>query len=122
VRLVQIQNAAQDSLLRLETSGECAENGQVELIQILLGRGDVYSDGYFELNGDGAGFNAGIGYLGQKRQTVDINLVMNHWGQKTNSEIGAAGALKHDAKKIFRGTIDFKKAPQVPLATSRRRF
>ena len=109
VRLVQIQNAAQDSLLRLETSGECAENGQVELIQILLGRGDVYSDGYFELNGDGAGFNAGIGYLGQKRQTVDINLVVNHWGQKTNSEIGASGALKHDAKKIFRGTIDFKK-------------
>ena len=41
VRLVQIQNAAQDSLLRLETSGECAENGQVELIQVLLGRGDV---------------------------------------------------------------------------------
>ena len=122
MRLVQIQNAAQDSLLRLETSGECAENGQVELIQILLGRGDVYSDGYFELNGDGAGFNAGIGYLGQKRQTVDINLVMNHWGQKTNSEISTAGALKHDAKKIFRGTIDFKKAPQVPLATSRRRF
>lgn len=109
MRLVQIQNAAQDSLLRLETSGECAENGQVELIQILLGRGDVYSDGYFELNGDGAGFNAGIGYLGQKRQTVDINFVMNHWGQKTNSEIGTAGALKHDAKKIFRGTIDFKK-------------
>ena len=109
VRLVQIQNAAQDSLLRLETSGECAESGQVELIQILLGRGDVYSDGYFELNGDGAGFNAGIGYLGQKRQTVDINLVVNHWGQKTNSEISTAGALKHDAKKIFRGTIDFKK-------------
>ena len=63
VRLVQIQNAAQGSLLRLETSGECAENGQVELIQVLLGRGDVYSDGQFELNGNGAGFTAGIGYL-----------------------------------------------------------
>ncbi|MFQ6978308.1 MAG: hypothetical protein ACLRSD_16180 [Oscillibacter sp.] len=63
---MQIQNAAQDSLLRLETSGECAENGQVELIQVLLGRGDVYSDGQFELNGDGAGFTADIGYLGQK--------------------------------------------------------
>ena len=109
VRLVQIQNAAQDSLLRLETSGECAESGQVELIQILLGRGDLYSDGHFELNGDGAGFNAGIGYLGQKQQTVDMNLVVNHWGQKTTSEISAAGALKDDAKKIFRGTIDFKK-------------
>ena len=58
VRLVQIQNAAQGSLLRLETSGECAENGQVELIQVLLGRGDVYSDGQFELNGNGAGIRA----------------------------------------------------------------
>ena len=109
VRLVQIQNAWQDSLLRLETSGECAENGQVELIQVLLGRGDVYSDGHFDLNGDGAGFNAGIGYLGQKQQTVDMNLVVNHRGQKTTSEINAAGSLKDDAKKIFRGTIDFKK-------------
>ena len=109
VRLVQIQNAAQDSLLRLETNGECAENGQVELVQILLGRGDVYSDGHFELNGDGAGFNAGIGYLGQEQQTVDMNLVVNHWGQKATSEISAAGALKDDARKIFRGTIDFKK-------------
>ncbi len=109
VRLVQIQNTAQDSLLRLENNGRCAENGQVELIQILLGRGDVYSDGHFALNGTGAGFQAGIGYLGQKQQTVDLNLVVDHWGQKTTSEINAAGALKDDAQKIFRGTIDFKK-------------
>lgn len=109
VRLVQIQNTAQDSLLRLENNGRCAENGQVELIQILLGRGDVYSDGHFALNGTGAGFQAGIGYLGQRKQTVDLNLVVDHWGQKTTSEINAAGALKDDARKIFRGTIDFKK-------------
>ena len=109
VRLVQIQNTAHDSLLRLENNGRCNENGQVELIQILLGRGDVYSDGHFALNGTGAGFQAGIGYLGQKQQTVDLNLVVDHWGQKTTSEINAAGALKDDARKTFRGTIDFKK-------------
>lgn len=109
VRLVQIQNTEEDSLLRLENSGRCAENGQVELIQILLGRGDVYSDGHFALNGTGAGFQGGIGYLGQRQQTLDLNLVVDHWGQKTTSEINAAGALKDDARKIFRGTIDFKK-------------
>ena len=109
VRLVQIQNTTQGSLLRLENNGRCAENAQVELIQILLGRGDVYSDGHFALNGTGAGFQAGIGYLGQKQQTVDLNLVVDHWGQKTTSEINAAGALKDDARKIFRGTIDFKR-------------
>lgn len=89
VRLIQIQNTARDSVLRLETNGACAENGQVELIQILLGRGAVYSDGHVELNGTGAGFNAGIGYLGQREQTIDLNLVVNHWGQKTTSEINA---------------------------------
>ena len=109
VRLVQIQNTAPGSRLRLETTGACTENGQVELIQILLGWGDVYSDGRFELNGAGAGFSAGIGYLGQKQQTVDLNLAVNHWGQNTTSDISAAGALKDDAQKIFRGTIDFKK-------------
>ena len=96
-------------MLRLETNGACAENGQVELIQILLGRGAVYSDGHVELNGTGAGFNAGIGYLGQREQTIDLNLVVNHWRQKTTSEINAAGALKDDARKVFRGTIDFKR-------------
>ena len=109
VRLVQIQNAAANSVLRLETRGTCAEDAKVELVQIMLGRGNVYSDGRFELRGDGAGLTAGIGYLGQKQQTVDINLAVNHWGRKTTSEISAAGALKDDAQKIFRGTIDFKK-------------
>ena len=109
VRLVQIQTAGENSRLRLETTGACAENAQIELVQILLGRGDVYSDGRFELNGDGAGFKADVGYLGQRAQVVDVNLAVNHWGRKTTSEISAAGALKDDAQKIFRGTIDFKK-------------
>lgn len=109
VRLVQIQTAGENSRLRLETTGTCAENARIELVQILLGRGDAYSDGRFELNGDGAGFKADVGYLGQRTQTVDMNLAVNHWGRKTASEIHAAGALKDDARKIFRGTIDFKK-------------
>ena len=37
-----------------------------------------------------------------------MNLAVNHWGQKTTCEINASGALKDDAQKIFRGTIDFK--------------
>ncbi|MNT06745.1 FeS cluster assembly protein SufD [compost metagenome] len=33
---------------------------------------------------------------------------MNHFGKKTNSSIIVKGALKDEAKKVFRGTIDFK--------------
>ena len=37
-----------------------------------------------------------------------INLVVNHYGKSTESEINASGALKDSSSKIFRGTIDFK--------------
>lgn len=103
VRLVQIQNTA-----------------QVELIQILLGRGDVYSDGHFALNGTSAGFQAGIGYLGQKQQTVDLNLVVDHWGQKTTSEITAAGAVGLHAAIDYVNRVGFTEMHRRELALTRR--
>ena len=53
-------------------------------------------------------FTADIGYLGAKKQNIDINLISNHIGKKTNSGIRVDGALKDEASKLFRGSIDFK--------------
>lgn len=39
---------------------------------------------------------------------IDINLVVNHIGKKTNCNIQVDGTLKDAAEKIFRGSIDFK--------------
>ena len=108
VRLVQLHTGKADALLRSEIEGSCAENARIELIQILPGRGDVYSDARIDLNGDGASFCARVGYLGCGDQTVDMNMVVNHFGRDTESEIDASGALKDSARKVFRGTIDFK--------------
>ena len=47
-------------------------------------------------------------YLGKNSQTIDYNIAVNHWGKDTHSGINAAGALMDSAKKVFRGTIDFK--------------
>lgn len=109
VKLVQLHTGKRDALLRSEIEGTCAENARIELIQLLPGQGDVYSDAHIDLNGDGASCNTEIGYLGCGEQTVDVNMVVNHFGRKTNCEINASGALKDSARKIFRGTIDFKK-------------
>ena len=108
IRLIQLQSAGADAFLYSEVTGNCAENGRVELTQILMGEGGLYSDSRFELKGDGSGLKAGIGYLGRKNQKIDINLVANHYGKHTESEIEANGALKDSAQKVFRGTIDFK--------------
>lgn len=109
VRLVQTQHTEENAVLYNEINGECAKGARVELIQVFLGKGDVYSDSRFELSGEKSSLKADIGYIGQHEQKIDINVVANHTGRETESEINAGGALKDASKKVFRGTIDFKR-------------
>ena len=108
VRLVQLQHSEEESLVYNEVHGECAKNARIELVQVYLGKGDIYSDTTINLNGDKSSFKSDIGYIGQKAHVIDLNEVVNHFGKHTECEINASGALRDSAKKIFRGTIDFK--------------
>ena len=91
-----------------DVGSECAENGQFDVLQIFIGKGNLYNGVRTELIGKHASTNMDIGYLGQKKQIIDINLVVNHIGKKTNCSIQVDGTLKDAAEKIFRGSIDFK--------------
>ena len=95
LRLVQVLGAQDGALLYAKTDADCAPGAGVDMTQILMGRGDLYSDNDTELVGDGS-------------QTIDVNVVVNHYGKNTECEIDTSGALKDAAKKVFRGTIDFK--------------
>ena len=96
--------------LAVRTSLSVEEHARVrlELVQIYLGKGDIYSDTTINLNGDASSFRSDIGYIGQHTHIIDMNEVVNHFGKHTESEINVGGALRDGAKKIFRGTIDFK--------------
>lgn len=48
-------------------------------------------------------------YLGSENQIKDINYIAELRGQKSFVDIDVQGALKENAKKNFKGTIDFKK-------------
>ncbi|MNP20031.1 FeS cluster assembly protein SufD [compost metagenome] len=48
-------------------------------------------------------------YFGSKDMTIDLSYDMVHRGMRTKSDIETRGVLKDTAKKIFRGTLDFKK-------------
>ena len=80
LRLVQVLGAQDGALLYAKTDADCAPGAGVDMTQILMGRGDLYSDNDTELVGDGSHYSAQI----------------------------TSGALKDAAKKVFRGTIDFK--------------
>lgn len=109
IRLVQVQDTRPGAVLVSQVNGQCEKGGRIEWYQVLAGRGDVCLGGQVDLNGDGSSLKSETGYLGRKGQTIDIGLAVNHYGKKTESEMNASGALKDDARKIFRGTIDFKK-------------
>lgn len=106
VKLVQLLNPTEK--LRHETFANCSKGGKFQIMTIMTGDGDIYSDNRTELEGDSSSINAEVAYLGKNSQTIDYNIAVNHWGKDTHSEINAAGALMDSAKKVFRGTIDFK--------------
>lgn len=106
VKLVQLLNPTEK--LRHEIFANCSKGGKFQIMTIMTGNGDIYSDNRTELDGDSSSINAEVAYLGKNSQTIDYNIAVNHWGKDTHSEINAAGALMDSAKKVFRGTIDFK--------------
>ena len=108
VRLVQLLNPVCGAVLRHEIQAECADGGSFEVISVMLGSGDIYSDTRTELVGDKSSFAAEVAYLVRGCDTVDCNIAVNHYGKSTGSRINAAGAIADSGKKIFRGTIDFK--------------
>ncbi len=109
VKLIQVQLTDTDSVLYNHINTVCEGSGRLELIQIFVGKGDIYSDTKVDLNGDGSSLQCDTGYIGVDKRKIDINIAVNHFGKNTECDINADGALKDSAHKVFRGTIDFKK-------------
>ena len=98
IELTQLVAPGENALVYDEVIGHCHGSGRIVLRQVTLGHGDVYAQTGIGLDGENASFAADIGYLARKNQTLDMNLVVNHWGKKTKCEINASGALNDAAK------------------------
>ena len=106
--LVQLLFEGEGHTLINDVGGLCEENASIELVQLIVGEHIAVDGARVDLVGDGSKFESAMGYLAAKDQKVDINLIVNHIGRKTNCVIEADGSLNDRAEKIFRGTIDFK--------------
>ena len=96
VKLVMLLEPSENGLVRHEVRAECGVNSHIHIMTVMIGSGDIYID-------------ADAVSLGKNSQTIDYNIVADHFGKKTESLITVNGALTDSAKKVFRGTIDFKK-------------
>ena len=100
-----------------DVSGTVQDNACVELIKLELGSGKLYAGARFELIGNNSQFLADIGYLVREHQTMDMNYIANHWGKKSNSLMEVSGTLQENSRKVFRGSIDFKRGSKGSTGT-----
>lgn len=109
LRLVQIQRLGRAYTLLNNIGVHCGENARFELIRLVLGGQHTYDGCSAALDGDRACFGCEIGYRVGDAARLDMNYEAIHTGRRTQSEIHAAGVLRGEASKIFRGTIDLRK-------------
>ena len=99
VRLVQLQHTAENSLVYNQIEGECAKNARIELVQIYLGKGDIYSATPINLNGDASSFRSDIGYIGQHTHIYAKREELSHYGERKERESSEGGEQREGEKK-----------------------
>ena len=105
--VINMLNKNSSNFLSIENVLE--ESSNVNYTIVDFGGKTSVTNYYSKLDGKGAKANINTIYLGKDEQVFDINYIAELFGEKTETNIEVQGALKDEAKKNFKGTIDFKK-------------
>lgn len=108
IRLIQIMRAGDEALLLNDVGGICDDNASIDIIHVILSGKNVMLGATVNLNGERSYMTSDTGYMVEGDHRLDMNYVTNHIGPRTNCLMTTNGVLKGTAKKIFRGTIDFR--------------
>ena len=107
--LVQVEKLGDKFTFLNDIGGEVDELGSFTLTQLVLSGKNTYQGAYNNLTGKKASLQTEIGYMVLSDQVLDMNYVAYHTGKKTKCVMNADGVLRGNAKKVFRGTIDFRR-------------
>ena len=107
VIVVNLLNEVSNNFISIENI--IAENAKVNFTIIDFGGKNSISNYYSNLVGEKSDSNLKTIYIGKENQILDLNYIDELRGAKSNANIEVQGVLKDNAKKNFKGTIDFKK-------------
>lgn len=112
VDLIKVQ-MLDPSYTYLDDTGAFSKNdAKIHVTKLHLGAGRVY-DGLNENQyGDRTEFSADMGYVGLPGSEMDINYNDVFIGKKGDGRMNFKEALLGDARKTFRGTIDFRRGSE----------
>ena len=105
--LVNLMNTLSNNFISIENSIE--KNTKVNYCIVDFGGKNSITNYYSNLIGESSQNNISTIYLGKDNQVFDLNYIGELRGKESSINIEVQGALKDNAKKHFKGTIDFKK-------------
>lgn len=85
------------------------ENAEVKYVTAEFGGKNTVINYYTCLQERKANNEISTIYLGGENQIIDLNYIVEAYGEKTNIDMDLKGAINGNCKKHFKGTIDFKK-------------
>ncbi|MGL6106489.1 SufD family Fe-S cluster assembly protein, partial [Romboutsia sp.] len=88
---------------------KCEDYANVDITFVELSRGKRVTNLQVNLEGENSASNIKTIYMVEGNDNLDINYIMSHKGRRTQGNMDVYGVLKDEAKKTFRGTLDFKK-------------
>ncbi len=109
INLIQIQLLPERGVHLSNIGADCKEGASIKITQCELGGSQAVSGIMTALRGENSELAVDTVYLGDGERSLDFNYVVNHYGKNTKSNMRVNGALFDNSRKIFRGTIDFKK-------------
>ena len=106
VVIVNLLNAESRNFISIESDVD--DSAKVDLISVDFGGRSSVSNYYMNMKGNNSEGSINSIYLGKEDQRIDMNYIAHLYGEKSNVDIEVQGALKDQAMKSFKGTIDFK--------------
>jgi FeS assembly protein SufD len=108
VNIIKVQRLNDKSLHFDSHISYSGYGAKVNWVQVELGAKKSITNYINNLNEVESEANISSIYFADKDRYIDLSYHMNHRGRRSISNIETRGALKDNAKKVFRGTLDFK--------------
>lgn len=112
IHLITVQLLGKNYIHLNDIGALCEKNANIKITQIELGSKQSFVGVHSLLKEYQSSFNSDTAYFCKGNQEFDFNYVVTQTGKKTDSKMNIAGTLKDNAKKTYRGTIDFKNGCQ----------
>lgn len=109
VKVYLVQRHNEETLSIQSVMSVLGDAATLEIVEVEAGAYQTYFNYRASLMGRGAKVDVQAVYFGYRKEGINLFYNFDHYGEKTDANVMVHGALKHEAHKMFKASLDFKK-------------